>query len=528
MSFEIYGPDPTVLDTSGRKPHVLIVGAGLAGLTLANLLHKADIPFDVFEKMPETRAVGAALFLAPQVLPIFQELGLLDEYLAQSLPCSSIHFFNQDRQPDFQLDFQLYSEITGSEGRTIPHSILHALLLSQIPPERIHTSKRMLSFTQGENGVLIRFSDSKTFEGDVLVGADGPNSAVRQGLYEYLRRLKKLPSGDARASREMAEDVSGAGGAGEGTGGGAQGNGKTVFLVGLTEQLERDVYFPPEDVKDGTSSPKSTSMLTSTSTGQEKQEEEEHCKFFNTRSTDEPFSQPAGTTGLVADLIARTPRERMGKVVVEERMFETWHGCRTVLIGDACHKAWLLSKALSKVYSHDTTTNNSRANGKGEGGAGGAGMKMGKGANLLRRVVGKVPAWAWKKVFERLLVDDVKRIKGSHNATAAAVLPGGVPTGAGSSRGGDDSGGGRNGMSNANAKRDVKDAEDDEEEALSPEEQEAVESAVTALVSGGGSVDEDEDEDEEDLESRELLTSSTLSFSSLSLSTSSRNGATVV
>ncbi|KAF9133208.1 hypothetical protein BGW39_010319 [Mortierella sp. 14UC] len=107
MSFEIYGPDPTVLDTSGRKPHVLIVGAGLAAI----LLHKADIPFDIFEKSPETRAVGAALFLAPQVLPIFQQLGVLDEYLAHSLPCSSVHFFNQKRQPDFQLDFQLYGEM---------------------------------------------------------------------------------------------------------------------------------------------------------------------------------------------------------------------------------------------------------------------------------------------------------------------------------------------------------------------------------------------------------------------------------
>ncbi|KAG0295190.1 hypothetical protein BGZ97_004882 [Linnemannia gamsii] len=58
MSFEIYGPDPTVLDISGRKPHVLIIGAGVAGLALAIMLQKADIPFDIFEKSPEARAVG--------------------------------------------------------------------------------------------------------------------------------------------------------------------------------------------------------------------------------------------------------------------------------------------------------------------------------------------------------------------------------------------------------------------------------------------------------------------------------------
>ncbi|KAF9280068.1 hypothetical protein BGZ88_012386 [Linnemannia elongata] len=58
MTFEIYGPDPTILDKSGRKPHVLIIGAGLAGLTLGIMLQKSGIPFDIFEKSPEAGAVG--------------------------------------------------------------------------------------------------------------------------------------------------------------------------------------------------------------------------------------------------------------------------------------------------------------------------------------------------------------------------------------------------------------------------------------------------------------------------------------
>ncbi|KAG0249117.1 hypothetical protein BGZ95_007678, partial [Linnemannia exigua] len=192
-------------------------------------------------------------------------------------------------------------------------------------------------------------------------------------------------------------------------------------------------------------------------------------------------------------------------------------------------KAWLLSKALAKVYSHDTaTSNNSHAKGKGEG------MMKGRGVNLLRKVVGKVPAWAWKKVFERLLVDDVKLIKGSGNSNkaAAVALPGGAPSNTEGSHRGDGGNSARNSMSHADmrARKEVKDVRDDEEEeeALSPEEQEAVEEAVTALVSGGGSVEEEEeDEDEDDGESKDL-TSSTLSLSSLSLSTSSRNGAAVV
>ncbi|KAF9925094.1 hypothetical protein FBU30_005087 [Linnemannia zychae] len=80
------------------------------GLALAILLQKADIPFDIFEKSSETRAIGSALLLTPQVLPVMTELGILDEYLQASSQCPSIQFFNQDRQPDFQFDFQLYQE----------------------------------------------------------------------------------------------------------------------------------------------------------------------------------------------------------------------------------------------------------------------------------------------------------------------------------------------------------------------------------------------------------------------------------
>ncbi|KAF9140174.1 hypothetical protein BG015_001761, partial [Linnemannia schmuckeri] len=134
----------------------------------------------------------------------------------------------------------------------------------------------------------------------------------------------------------------------------------------------------------------------------------------------------------LGDLIDRTPRDRMAKVMVDERMFETWYYCRTILIGDACHKlnpagnqgahlslfdahtlalqlahlkttqlkhitpafkahksirlpaaqrAWLLSRALTKLG--------------GGGGSGGGGV----GVKVLR----KLPPWAWRKVFERLV-----------------------------------------------------------------------------------------------------------------------------
>jgi 2-polyprenyl-6-methoxyphenol hydroxylase-like FAD-dependent oxidoreductase len=54
-----------------------------------------------------------------------------------------------------------------------------------------------LSIEQGGNGVLIRCSDGYEADGDILVGADGAYSAVRQGLYERLKRTARLPPTDA-------------------------------------------------------------------------------------------------------------------------------------------------------------------------------------------------------------------------------------------------------------------------------------------------------------------------------------------
>lgn len=52
------------------------------------------------------------------------------------------------------------------------------------------------------------------------------------------------------------------------------------------------------------------------------------------------FKIPGGKDGkqlTIGDLIDRTPKDRISKVSLEEKLFETWSHCRTVLIGDGKH-----------------------------------------------------------------------------------------------------------------------------------------------------------------------------------------------
>jgi len=66
----------------------------------------------------------------------------------------------------------------------------------QIPRERILLGKRVLSFTQNQSKIIIECSDNSSYFGDILVGADGAHSAVRQHLYKQLDADKILPRSD--------------------------------------------------------------------------------------------------------------------------------------------------------------------------------------------------------------------------------------------------------------------------------------------------------------------------------------------
>ncbi len=72
----------------------------------------------------------------------------------------------------------------------------HDMLFSKIPKEKIHLSKKVLSFQQNHEGVMVCFSDNTSVHGDILVGADGAHSAVRQHLYKTLTKEGLLLKSD--------------------------------------------------------------------------------------------------------------------------------------------------------------------------------------------------------------------------------------------------------------------------------------------------------------------------------------------
>ncbi|KAG9071658.1 hypothetical protein KI688_005871 [Linnemannia hyalina] len=149
-----------------KRPKVLIVRAGLGGLTLGTLLHKANIPYKIYERASEVKPIGSAMYFHGTTANLFKQCGIYNEFVSSGKFVSAVNVCNEQREIQYKIDFQ-------ANGYIISRPKIYDLLSRQVPRESIHFGKKILSMENGGNGVLVRFSDGTEAEGDILVGADG-------------------------------------------------------------------------------------------------------------------------------------------------------------------------------------------------------------------------------------------------------------------------------------------------------------------------------------------------------------------
>ncbi|KAF9536077.1 hypothetical protein EC957_000490 [Mortierella hygrophila] len=83
--------------SDGKNPHVMIVGAGVAGLLLAILLDKAGIPYQIYERANNVKPLGSVMSLNAGILPALEQLGLYEDVLKLSLPMTgTFNVYNSD------------------------------------------------------------------------------------------------------------------------------------------------------------------------------------------------------------------------------------------------------------------------------------------------------------------------------------------------------------------------------------------------------------------------------------------------
>jgi 2-polyprenyl-6-methoxyphenol hydroxylase-like FAD-dependent oxidoreductase len=171
---------------------IIIVGAGIGGLTLGLTLHAAGIPCRIFESAAEIRAVGVGINLLPHATKELAALGLEAELARAAITTQDATFFNRFGQLIYQEPLGRaagYDNPQFSIHRGDLQMILLEAFRARVGADRLTTNRHCIAVEQDENGVSVQFSDGPngkerhTVRGRVAIACDGINSAVRKQFF---------------------------------------------------------------------------------------------------------------------------------------------------------------------------------------------------------------------------------------------------------------------------------------------------------------------------------------------------------
>jgi salicylate hydroxylase len=168
--------------------HVLIVGAGIGGLSAALALQRHGFRASLYERASALSELGAGVLMTPNAIHGLKFLGVGDQ-VTQSASRSRGHEYRHYRSGALlqrRRPAEAYAASYGAGVYYVHRADLHGALLAAVlanDPDCLHCGHTFTDCSRDEEGIVVRFANGAHCECDALIGADGCRSVVREALY---------------------------------------------------------------------------------------------------------------------------------------------------------------------------------------------------------------------------------------------------------------------------------------------------------------------------------------------------------
>ncbi len=166
------------------KPRIAIIGAGLGGTAAAALMQRAGFQARLYEQAPGFSRLGAGIHVGPNVMKIMRRIGIEDAL--NDMGCHPDYWYSRDWETGeviAQIPLGDYAlKHYGASYLTVHRGDFHKLLTDAVAPGTLFFNKKLESVADQGDAVQLRFTDGTVEEADIVIGADGVNSRIRETL----------------------------------------------------------------------------------------------------------------------------------------------------------------------------------------------------------------------------------------------------------------------------------------------------------------------------------------------------------
>jgi 6-hydroxynicotinate 3-monooxygenase len=167
-----------------RPKRIAVVGAGLGGLTCAAFLQRAGFAVAVYEQSPAFARIGAGIILSANVMKVLRRMGIERPLLEAGIaPDAFVSRAWDSGEILYELPLDAAGEAQfGGPYINIHRGDLHAALETAVAPGSVRFGRHLVGLEPTAQAVRLVFEDGSREEAEIVIGADGIRSKVRDIL----------------------------------------------------------------------------------------------------------------------------------------------------------------------------------------------------------------------------------------------------------------------------------------------------------------------------------------------------------